>query len=796
MRTTKKTLTALVALAIAFTALMGAGPAAAASGFHAAFFSESDFINLAPGQSGQFAVGYANTGDQAWVKGGAGQQANLATAAPLDNTSLSAWNSGWLSANRYAAQGAALVAPGQIGFFTYTVKVPTTQPTGVVNFYGRPVIDGLTFLEDYGYYQAVNVSAGSVLITSSLPVSPNVNPRPTVNGTGAGVSCTVTVYEGTSALGGGTSDASTNFVIGLTTSLSNGAHVLTASATCPDGSFKASGNTFSYSVASGSSGGGAFTSSVSASNTRTLNLVYNLCVAPNSVGASNTAGTNDATNKTNYNLDGAGAGTGISTVTMTSSSTVTLFLTAAMANPSGHSLVVSGIAPCSGTIMTSPETLGFTVNDTAAPSLMAATATAPSAGTTTRVDVTWNEPISCGGSYSVDGITATVVGNVSATAAGQAQCRLTTQALSAGTGHTLAVASERDQGALNLQSPNPTSLGFTVATTPSLVISSAAPLAENKIRVNWNSTVNATGSYSCVTPNATNVPCSGAASSSASGVDVTLTNPFSVSNCSGGPTTCLITITVTAETGPGAAGTTLTESPPSQVTSATITKDTTAPAPVSAAQSGAGQTIWDVTWSEGVTAQNVCVTSTCPFRIKSGATIIASTVTGGEGGVQLTASDNVALDAKTRLTAASPLTFGTYTLDITAGAVNDLAGTPNASSAGTIGLNVVDSTAPTVAMALVDLCTAGNPCKVFRFTYSEVMPTSGGGSATDISHYALNGLAVVGIASIDITLKIVTVSLTSNAPAGPDQWSVTGVTDPAGNLITPNPTFAIFTRVP
>lgn len=796
MRLTRLALSAVMTFAIAASTLSAAAPAAAAAGFHAAFFSESDFLSLAPGQSGQFAVGYTNTGDQAWVRGATNQQANLATAAPLDNTTLSAWNSGWLSANRYAAQGAALVAPGQIGFFTYTVKVPTSQPTGVVNFYGRPVIDGVTFLEDYGYYQAVNVAAGSVLITSTLPVSPNANPRPTVNGTGAGVSCTVTVYEGTAALGSGTSDASTNFVVGLSTSLSTGAHVLTASATCPDGSFKASGNTFAYTVASGSSGGGAFTSSVSASNTRTLNLVYNLCVAPNTVGASNTAGANDATNKSNYNLDGAGAGTGIASATMTSSSTVTLFLSAPLANPSGHSLVVSNIAPCSGTIQGTPETLGFTVNDTTGPSLTGAVATAPSAGTTTRVDVAWSEPVACAGAYAVDGITATVVGTVGASASGQSQCQLTTQALSAGTSHTLTVASERDQGAANLQSPNPASLGFSIATTPSLVISSSTALAENKIRVSWNSAVNATGTYSCVTPNATSVTCSGAPSSSPSGVDVTLTNPFAVSGCSGGPTTCAITITVTGETGPGVAGSTLTQNPVSQTTTATITKDTTAPSPSSATQVGTTQTVWDVTWSEAVSAPLACVTSTCPFRIKSGTTIIASTVTGGEGGIQLTATDNVAGDAKTRLTATSALTFGSYTLEITAGAVNDLAGTPNASAAGTIGLSVVDSTAPTVAMTLVDPCTAGNPCKVFRFTYSEAMPTSGSGSATDLSHYTLNGAAVVGIASIDPTLKIVTVSLTSNAPGGANQWQVTGVTDPAGNLIAPNPTLSNFTRIP
>jgi hypothetical protein len=790
--------TALGTLVLALSALIGAVPAAALSGFHAAYFSESDFLARSPGQTGQFAVGYTNTGDQAWVAGAANQQANLATAAPLNNTTdfTAGWSNGWLSANRYTAQNAALVAPGQIGFFIYNFTVPTNAAAGEHRFYGRPVIDGVTFMEDYGYYQSVVVGAGSVLITSSVPISPNSNPRPTLFGTGAGAGCTVTVFEGTNALGTGTSDSGGNFSVGLTTSLTTGPHSLTASATCPDSSFKASGNTFSYTVSSGSSGGGTFTNSAAALNTRTIQVNYNFCVAPNSVGATNTtAGANDATNPANYNLDGAGAGTGISSVTMISSTVVSIFLSSAMANPSGHSLVVSNIAPCTGAIMTTPETLGFTVNDTTAPTLVSAAATALSAGTTTRVDVTWSEPVQCAGTYSVDGITSGSGGHVDATPSGQAKCVLTTQALSQGTSHTVQVASELDSAG-NTQSPNPASTTFTVSTTPSLTIVGSSALAENKIRISWSSAVNVAGTYTCRDPLANVIPCTKAAGATASDVDLTLTTPFTSPGCGG--TTCSITVTVTGETGPGPQGTTLVESPASQVRSTTITKDTTKPSPVSAVQVGATQDTWDVTWTEAVSAPNACVTTTCPFRIKSGSTIIASTVTGGEGGVQLTASDGAAVgDSKTRLTAATSLTAGTYSLAITAGAVNDLAGTPNSSNAGTINLSVVDQTAPTVTGGpAIGQCGAGNPCKVFTFTYSEPMPTSGSGSATDLSHYKLNGLAVTGIASADVTRTVVTVSLSSDAPAGSNQWQITGVTDPAGNLIVPNPTLINFTRVP
>jgi hypothetical protein len=478
---------------------------------------------------------------------------------------------------------------------------------------------------------------------------------------------------------------------------------------------------------------------------------------------------------------------------MISSSVVSIFLTLPMANPSGHTLVVSNIAPCTGAIMTTPETLGFTVNDTTAPTLVGAAATAPSAGTTTRVDVTWSEPIQCVGTYSVDGVTSASGGHVDTTPSGQAKCVLTTQALSQGTSHTVQVASELDSAG-NAQSPNPASTTFTVGTTPSLTIVGSSALAENKIRISWSSAVSVTGTYTCRDPLANVIACTKAAGPTASTVDITLTAPFSSPGCGG--TTCSITITVTGETGPGPQGTTLFESPASQVRSTTITKDTTKPSPSSAAQVGTTQDTWDVTWTEGVSAPNACVTTTCPFRIKSGSTIIASTIVSEGTTADLTATDNTAGDSKTRLTASTPLTFGTYSLAIIAGAVNDLAATPNASNAGTIGLNVVDQTAPTVSMSLVDPCTAGNPCKVFHFTYSEAMPTSGTGSATDLSHYKLNGLAVVGIASADVTKTVITISLTSNAPAGNDQWSVTGVTDPAGNLISPNPTLANFTRVP
>ena len=166
----------IAVVASALTTLTNGRPAAAASGFHAAYFSQSSSLARSPGEVGQFAVGYVNSGDRAWAKGLAAQQANLATAAPLDNTTdfAAGWAVGWLSPNRYAAQDPVLVAPGQIGFFIYTVIVPAGTPPGAHAFYGRPVIDGVTFLEDYGYFHTLTVTAvapvqpaGPVLSTAS-----------------------------------------------------------------------------------------------------------------------------------------------------------------------------------------------------------------------------------------------------------------------------------------------------------------------------------------------------------------------------------------------------------------------------------------------------------------------------------------------------------------------------------------------------------------------------------------------------------------------------------------------------
>ena len=218
MRISRILTASVTAFALAFSMLASTIPANAASnpGFHAAWLAQSAYATGAPGQVIQMSAVYQNTGDSPWIKGQLGtSQANFSTAAPRGNTTLSdaGWSAGqnWLSANRYAAQANDLVATGQLGSFVWSAKVPATQAAGVTAFYGIPVIDGQTFMEDYGFFLNLTVGAGTVLISTTAPASPAANGQPIITGTGGGNACTVTIFDGSTAVATTTSDASGNF---------------------------------------------------------------------------------------------------------------------------------------------------------------------------------------------------------------------------------------------------------------------------------------------------------------------------------------------------------------------------------------------------------------------------------------------------------------------------------------------------------------------------------------------------------------------------------------------------------
>jgi hypothetical protein len=345
----------------------------------------------------------------------------------------------------------------------------------------------------------------------------------------------------------------------------------------------------------------------------------------------------------------------------------------------------------------------------------------------------------------------------------------------------------------NTQSPNPASATFTVSAASASITANGATASQTSAQVSFSTDVAAvsTGTYTVQTPNGT-VVYSGPGTTDGTDttkVDLTYTDVFTFSGCNtSGQTSCALTFTVTGET--GAAGET--QNPPSQVLSATATKDTTGPTLAGVTQADTTQMVFDVNWNEPVSAPQACVTTTCPIRFMSGSTIVASTAA-ADGGILLTATDNTAADKLTRLTAASAVAGGAYTLTVGAGVVLDLSPQANANLAGSIPFAVTDTTRPTVTGFAPASCI-GTACRTLTITYSEKMATTGSGSVIDTSHYTLNGAAVSGTASVDSTGTIVTLTLTSTPPVGANQIAITGVTDKVGNLINPNPTLENFTR--
>jgi hypothetical protein len=79
--------------------------------------------------------------DQISPLGGDGTAGSLAT--------------GWPRYNRIAMQPAAYVGPGQVAWFQFTIQAPATP--GYYRLYLRPLIEGATWLEDFGVFWLVTV---------------------------------------------------------------------------------------------------------------------------------------------------------------------------------------------------------------------------------------------------------------------------------------------------------------------------------------------------------------------------------------------------------------------------------------------------------------------------------------------------------------------------------------------------------------------------------------------------------------------------------------------------------------
>src|SRR5437773_714246 len=157
-------------------------------GFHAAWYGQSGYMTLCPGDTSTATVAMYNSGSRGWVSGVPGQVAYLGTWNPSpgqDQPSVfggdgtGSPNTGWPRYNRVAVQPAAYVGPNQIAWFQFAVRAPTTP--GTYRFYIRPLIEGAQWMEDYGIFwqitvpdtippavsRAVTASASTVLVSFS-----------------------------------------------------------------------------------------------------------------------------------------------------------------------------------------------------------------------------------------------------------------------------------------------------------------------------------------------------------------------------------------------------------------------------------------------------------------------------------------------------------------------------------------------------------------------------------------------------------------------------------------------------
>ena len=198
--------TAITAAALALSMTLGltGQPAQAAVGFDSSYQFESAFLVLKPGDTGTFAVFFANTGSTAWVVGSP-TQVNLAICAPdkvtCNTTSPNAaFASAWLSTTAYATSTKSVVSPGDFSPFSYTVKVPAFQQLGTYRFNGDLVLGSTgERIHPEGYYQDATISTPPVAlgITPAYSVAEDNEVSTTVPGNGQHTYTVTTSLSGT-----------------------------------------------------------------------------------------------------------------------------------------------------------------------------------------------------------------------------------------------------------------------------------------------------------------------------------------------------------------------------------------------------------------------------------------------------------------------------------------------------------------------------------------------------------------------------------------------------------------------
>ncbi len=134
-------------------------PATGLAGYHAAWYGQTGDPTLCPGHAAVATMAFMNTGSLGWYAGIPGATVYLGTWGPdpgQDKPSrLGGVDVGWPSANRPAMQPVSYVGPGQVAWFRVTLRAPDLPGTYTLGI--RPLIEGTTWLEDYGAFWTVTV---------------------------------------------------------------------------------------------------------------------------------------------------------------------------------------------------------------------------------------------------------------------------------------------------------------------------------------------------------------------------------------------------------------------------------------------------------------------------------------------------------------------------------------------------------------------------------------------------------------------------------------------------------------
>ncbi len=169
-------------------------------GFHAAWYGQSGYPTLCPGERSTATVAYYNSGSFGWVRGRMGEMAFLGTWDPIPGQDMpsqlggdgtSSPNTGWPRNNRVAAQPADYVGPGQVAWFQFTIQAPATP--GSYRLYIRPLVEGATWMEDYGVFWLVTVkeadAVGSIAVAPTAAGTTDVGASRTYTATMSGAGC-------------------------------------------------------------------------------------------------------------------------------------------------------------------------------------------------------------------------------------------------------------------------------------------------------------------------------------------------------------------------------------------------------------------------------------------------------------------------------------------------------------------------------------------------------------------------------------------------------------------------------